>query len=182
MDFLKSNKGKLLALVLAVILGVGGANLGRNYSFQQMESEEDKFSMNVPKEWTVEYADPQPTVDVSGAFAFDSTQENFVFVIVSPSETMDYEKDLADWQKQFTMVDFKFISSETKKINGQEVVMYEASLMNGDIPYYQKGFITYANGNKYIVLTQCREDMKDSIGKIYDKSLNSFKIKKKLNL
>ncbi len=176
--FLFKNKySKFVALALAIILGVGGVNYGRNLEFQKMESAEDRFSMNVPKEWTVEYADPQPAVDVSGAFAFDETQENFVFVIVSPSETSDYEKDLSDWQKQFSMVGFKFLSSEVKKINGQEVAMYDASLMNGDVPYYQKGFITYANGNKYIVLTQCREDMKDSMGKIYDKCLNSFKIK-----
>ncbi len=178
MDFLKSKKGRFLALALAIILGVGGVNYGRNSGFQKMESAEDKFSMNIPKEWTIEYADPQPTVDVSGGFAFDETQENFIFVIVSPTETMDYEKDLADWQKQFAMVDFKFLSSEGKKINGQEVMMYDASVMNGDTPYYQKGFITYANGNKYIVLTQCREDMKDNIGGIFEKCLNSFKIKK----
>ncbi len=177
MFLLKNKYSKFVALALAIMLGLGGVNYGRNYGFQKIESAEDKFTINVPKEWTVEYADPQPTVDVSGAFAFDETQENFIFIIVSPSETSDYETDLANWQKQFSMVDFKFLTSEMKKVNGQEVAMYDASLMNGEVPYYQKGFVTYANGNKYIVLTQCREDMKDSMVKIFDICLKSFEIK-----
>lgn len=177
MTFLQSRNMRIAAVIVAILLGVIGANYTRNMGLQKIESEEDMFSIYVPEEWTVEYADPSPTVDVSGAFAYDDTKENFLFIIVSPTETEDYEADLAAWQKQFEIVDFRYLTSEIKTHNGMEVAMYDASIMNGDVPYYQKGFITYANGNKYMVLAQCKDADKEEMTKVFDKSLKTFKLK-----
>ncbi len=178
MAFMQNKAFRIFALVLALVLGFGGVNYARYSGMQKIESTEDKFSMYVPEGWTVEYADPSPTVDVSGAFAYDNTKENFIFIIVSPAQTMDFQSDLQAWQKQFEAINFKFLSSEIKKHKGLEVAMYDASISNGSTPYYQKGFLTYANGNKYMVLAQCKDENKDELVKTFDKCFNSFKLEK----
>ncbi len=178
MAFTRNKTMGVIALIFILILGLMGANYARYSGLQKIESTEDRFSMYVPKGWTVEYADPSPTIDVSGAFAYDNTKENFIFIIVSPTQTMDYQTDLTAWQKQFEVINFKFLSSEIKKHRGLEVAMYDASITNGSIPYYQKGFLTYANGNKYMIFAQCKEEDKETLMKSYDKCLNTFKLEK----
>lgn len=174
---LKDNKFRIIGLIVVVILGVVLFNHMRYSGLQKIQSDEDKFSMYVPEEWTVEYADPTPEIDISGAFAYDDSKENFIFVIVSPTQENNYEDDLNNWQKQFEIVNFKFLKSEISKMNGYEAARYEASVTNGEIPYFQKGFVTYHNGNKYQVLAQCREDAKDEMVEVFDKSLKTFKLK-----
>ncbi len=178
MAFMQNKVMRIIALILALALGLGGVNYARYSGLQKIESTEDMFSIHVPKDWTVEYADPSPTIDVSGAFAYDDTKENFIFIIVSPTQSNDYQTDLSAWQKQFEVINFKFLSSEIKKHKGIEVAMYDASITNGSVPYYQKGFLTYANGNKYMVLAQCKEEDKDKMMKIFEKCFNTFELEK----
>ncbi len=179
MAFMQNKTMRIIAVILALVLGLGGVNYARYSGLQKIESVEDKFSIYVPEDWTVEYADPSPTVDVSGAFAYDSSKENFIFIIVSPTQTTDYQSDLQAWQKQFETINFKFLSSEIKKLKGLEVAMYDASISNGETPYYQKGFLTYANGNKYMVLAQCKAENKEKLSKTFEKCFDSFKLDKK---
>ncbi len=172
------NKGmRILAIIVAVILGVVGTNYTRFAGLQKIENDEDMYSMYVPKNWIVEYADPSPTIDISGAFAYDDTKENFIFIIVSPTTEEDFENDLAEWQKQFEAVNFTYLSSEIQEVKGMKKAVYEATIMNGETPYYQTGFITYANGNKYMVLAQCKEENKTDMLPIFNKSFSTFKLK-----
>lgn len=170
---------KVLIIVVIVIISSLAFNYFANYwGMQKVGVEEDRFSIYIPDDWTVEYANPSPEIDVSGAFAYDDTRENFIFIVVSPTETPDFKEDLKKWQKQFEAVNFKYISSEITTFNGRDVATYEATTMNGDIPYYQKGFITYENGNKYVVLAQCKGDTKDEMLVVFEKMFDSFKIQK----
>ncbi len=172
----KGNFGTVLGIVVALVIAVYGGSMVRYMGLQKIQNDEDMYSIYIDKDWHVEYADPAPDVDVSGAFAFDDSRENFIFVVVSPSEEQNFDQDLEQWQKQFEPVGFKYTKCEKKKINGQEVVMYEANVFSGEIPYFQKGFITYKNGNKYAVLAQCKEENKEMMIKDFDKSFKSFKL------
>lgn len=175
---MKNGRYWILILIGIIISGLLIIGFTKYWGMQKVEVKEDKFSIYVPNEWTVEYADPSPEVDISGAFAYDNSKENFVFIVVSPSKTQDFKEDLAKWQKQFEIVDFQYINSEITKIDGREVATYDAITMNGETSYYQKGFITYENGNKYVVLAQCKDEEKDVMIKIFDKIFDTFKITK----
>lgn len=173
----KNKYTRILAIVLAIVLCYVGVNYTKYVSLQKVESLEDKFQMHVPKDWVVEYADPTPTIDVSGAFAYDTNKDNFIFIIVSPMDGVgsDYEKDLAAWQKQFEIVNFRFLTSEIKTVGDVEMATYEASVINGEVPYFQKGFITYKDGFKYMVLGQCKDENKEQMIKVFEKSFKTFK-------
>ncbi len=171
------NNLKLITLGIVALGLVFGSNSIKYRGQQKISSKEDNYSIYVPKEWNVEYADPSPEIDVSGAFAYDDAKDSFIFVVVSPDDTPEYEDDFANWEQQFKLVEFEYINKNEVAINGTDAMAYESTIMNGTVPYYQTGFLTYKDGKKYMILGQCREENKELMIPIYEKSFNTFKLK-----